>query len=75
MSNDGKLRIGIDGARELEIQVDDVDDAVAALEKGIVDKEGFVWVTDDQGGRHGIVAERLAFVEVARASDRAVGFG
>jgi hypothetical protein len=75
MSDGGKLRIGMDGARELEMQVESVDDAVASLEKGLTDKEGLIWLTDDQGGRHGIVAARLAFVEVARASDRAIGFG
>lgn len=73
MSNGGKLRVGIDGARELEIEVDDVDDAVATLEKGIAGAS-LVWLTDSHGDRHGVVAGRIAFVEVARVGDRAVGF-
>jgi len=73
MSNGGKLRVGIDGARELEIEVDDIDDAVASLEKG-VSAGSLVWVSDSNGARYGIVAGRVAFVGVERASDRSVGF-
>jgi hypothetical protein len=73
MSKGGKLRVGIDGARELEIEVDDVDNAVASLEKG-VSANSLIWVTDSRGGRYGIVAGRVAFVEVERANDRSVGF-
>ena len=74
MSNGGKIRVGIDGARELELDVEDIDEAVATLEKGI-GGETLIWLTDRQGTRHGIVTERIAFLEVAGASDRAVGFG
>jgi hypothetical protein len=74
MSKGGKLRVGIDGARELEIEVDDVDDAVASLEKA-VSANSLVWVTDSHGARYGIVSGRVAFVEVERATDRSVGFG
>ncbi|MDJ0954236.1 MAG: DUF3107 family protein [Acidimicrobiia bacterium] len=73
MSN-GKMRIGVEGARELEIEVDDLDAAVAALEKGLSDGS-MVWLTDSKGDRHGIVAGRLAFVEVEETSDRSIGFG
>lgn len=75
MSNAGKLRIGIDGARELDIEVEDVEGAVAALEKGLASAAPIVWLTDRQDGRHGVVSARVAFVEVELASDRSVGFG
>ncbi len=74
MSNRGTMRIGIEGARELEIEVEDLDTAVAALEAG-VGEETVVWVTDSKGDRHGIVSARMAFIEVEIASDRSVGFG
>jgi hypothetical protein len=75
MSNAGKLRIGIDGARELEIEVKDVDGAVEALEEGLAAGTPIVWLTDQHDGRHGIASARVAFVEVELASNRAVGFG
>jgi hypothetical protein len=73
MGNGGKMRIGVEGAREIELEVDDFDDAVALLEKGLAD-ESMVWLTDTKGDRHGIVATRLAFVEVESSKNRSVGF-
>jgi hypothetical protein len=73
MSNGGKMRIGVEGARELEIEVDDLDAAVAALEQGLVDGS-LVWLKDSKGDRHGVVGGRLAFVEVEATSNRSVGF-
>jgi len=74
MSNGGKIRIGIEGAREIEIEVDDVKAAADGLEAG-VGTNTIVWVTDSNGDRHGIVSARLAFIEVEAHSDRSVGFG
>jgi hypothetical protein len=74
MAKAGKLRIAMEGARELEVDVDDVDTAVASLEAG-VDNESIVWLTDSKGDRHGIVGGRLAFVIVELSSDRSIGFG
>ena len=71
MSDGGKLRIGVEGARELEIEVDDIEAATAALEKGVSDGS-LVWLVDSKGDRHGVVAGRLAFVEVERESGRSV---
>ena len=73
MSNGGKMRIGIEGARELEIEVDDLEKAAQDLETGLTENP-IVWITDSKGDRHGIVSARLAFVEVEEASDRSVGF-
>ena len=70
----GKMRIGVEGARELEIEVDDIDTAVTALEAGLTDGS-MVWLTDSKGDRHGVVGGRLAFVEVEISSERSVGFG
>ena len=74
MSNGGQMRIGIEGARELEIEVDDLRAAAQDLEVGLAEK-AIVWITDSKGDQHGIVSARLAFVEIEAASDRSVGFG
>lgn len=73
MANAGKLRIGVEGARELEIDFDDIDAAVSALEKGLEDG-AIVWLKDSKGDRHGIVGGRLAFVVVESNADRSIGF-
>lgn len=74
MSNGGKMRIGIEGAREIEIEVENLDAATADLEAS-VGSQTIVWITDSKGDRHGIVSARLAFIEVESTSDRSVGFG
>ena len=74
MSKGGMMRIGVEGARELEVEVDDLGAAVKALEKGLNDGS-IVWLTDSKGDRHGVVGGRLAFVQVEESSDRSVGFG
>lgn len=74
MANGGKLRIGVEGARELEIDVDDVDASVADLEKAL-EESSMVWLTDSKGDRHGVVGGRLAFVIVESNADRSIGFG
>lgn len=74
MSNGGKMRIGVEGARELEIEVEDFEVAVAALEEGL-STGAMVWVEDSKGDRHGVVGGRLAFVEIESNSDRSIGFG
>jgi hypothetical protein len=74
MGNGGKMRIGIEGARELEIEIDDLETAAQDLETGLTDR-AIVWITDTKGDRHGIVSARLAFVEIEEARDRSVGFG
>ncbi len=74
MSDGGKMRIGVEGARELEIEVDDFDTVVKSLEKGLADGS-MVWITDSKGDRHGIVSGRLAFIEVETSDDKSVGFG
>jgi hypothetical protein len=74
MSNGGKMRIGVEGARELELEVDDYDVAIAELEKGLAG-DALVWITDTKGGRHGVVTDRLAFVEVDSGESKgSVGF-
>ena len=75
MSDGGKLRIGIDGARELAMEVENVDETVSNLEKGLAAGAALIWLTNRQGARYGVVGARVAFIEVERASDRSVGFG
>lgn len=73
MSDTVKVRIGLEGVRELEIDVEDGDEVAALLENSL-SSGGIVWVVDAQGDRHGINADKLAFVEI-QGEDHAGGVG
>jgi len=73
MSDGGRIRVGIDGARELEIEVDDLDGAARELERAIT-SGGVVWLTDTKGARHGVISGKIAFIEVEATEDRSIGF-
>lgn len=74
MAESVKVRIAVQSARELEIDVEDGDATVAAVEEALADGAGLVWITDARGNRHGIVTAKLAFVEV-QTEDSGLGVG
>lgn len=74
MSEPVTIRIGMTSARELEIEVEDGDGVVADIERAVGKGEQLFWITDHKGQRHGILVERLAFVEVEAPEGRAIGF-
>ena len=73
MTDTVKVRIGLEGARELELDVEDGEEVAANLEAAL-SSGGIVWVVDAKGDRHGINADKLAFVEV-QGEDRGSGIG
>ena len=71
-----KVKIGIThSARDIEIEVEDSDAFMRDFEAMVSGTEKLWWVTDQQGNRHGLVVDRLAYVEVGPDHDRTVGFG
>ena len=72
-----EVRIGVKGApRELSIEsaqsADEIQQAVdAALKNG----DATVTLVDEKGRRVIIAADKLAYVEIAEADSRRVGFG
>lgn len=76
MSDTTRIRIAQQMARELEFDVDDVDDVIARIEKALTGKSSILWVVDSKGNRHGIAVDKLAFIEVEGADNPSgVGFG
>jgi hypothetical protein len=74
VSDNVKVRIGVQGARELEFEVADTAALIADLEAAISDG-GMLWVTDAKGERHGLVGEKIVFLEVDKGKDGpGVGF-
>jgi hypothetical protein len=72
-----EVRIGVKGApRELVLDsnqsAEDIEKAVAAALK---DETPTITLTDDKGRRVVIATDKFAYVEIAEAEGRRVGFG
>ena len=74
MSDTTKVRIGMTSTRELELEMDDGSDVAKALTTALDKGDSLLWLTDARGHRHGIVLDKLAFVEIEKAAKREVGF-
>ena len=76
MSDTTKVRIGLQGARELELEVEDPVSTGDTIEDAVAAGDGMVWLTDSLGHRYGLVVERLAFIEIETETGRTgIGFG
>jgi hypothetical protein len=69
-----KVRFGMAATRELEIEVEPGHNISSEFEAAVNDGADLLWVTDTRGHQHGIVLEKVAFVEIETASRRDVGF-
>lgn len=72
-----EVRIGVKGApRELAIDsTESPEDIQKAAEKALKDATGSFTLTDEKGRRVVVAADKLAYVEIAEADARRVGFG
>jgi hypothetical protein len=72
-----EVRIGVKGApRELAIEsAQTADEIQAIVEKALKDGAATVTLLDEKGRRVMIAADKLAYVEIAEADSRRVGFG
>ncbi len=76
MSDTTKMRIGFEGARELELEVEDAADARATIEDGVAAEDRMVWLTDSRGHEFGLIVAKLAFIEVeGESGGTGIGFG
>ncbi len=64
MADITKVRIGVTGARELEIEVADAKAAKKAVEAAVAAAEPVVWIEDTRGHTYGILLDKLAFVQI-----------
>lgn len=74
-----EVRIGVvQSPKEIEVELPEgVDaDAVTAQVEQAVKDAGVLWLVDRKGRKVGVLAERIAYIEVdAGAEERRVGFG
>jgi len=73
------VRIGVvHTPKELSLEVlsEDADEVVKAFEAALTGEGPVVWLTDKDGRRVGIPADKLAYVEIDQhGSSKRVGFG
>ena len=69
-----RVRIGVVNAKELELDVGDADEVVAAYEKAAKVGEKLFWVTQESGVRLGIVASKVGYIEIEPDKSTKVGF-
>lgn len=74
MSETTTVRFGMVSTRELEIQVEPGHDVAAEFEAAVAGGDDVLWVRDSLNHQHGIVLEKVAFIEVESATRRDVGF-
>lgn len=72
-----EVKIGVQQAgRELVLECADSPDEIArAVAEALEAESGVLTLTDDKGRRVIVPADRLAYVEIAEAEPRRVGFG
>ena len=71
-----EVKIGIaESARELVVSSDQTPDEVQALvDDALKDADGLLRLVDDKGRRYLVRAAQIAYVEIAPADQRRVGF-
>jgi hypothetical protein len=71
-----RVKIGITYApREIDIDVADGDAFMTEFEQVVNGDERVWWIDDQEGHRHGIVVDKIAYVDVEAERERLVGFG
>jgi len=74
LSESVTIRIGLQSVREIEIEVEDSEAAIAEIEAAMTSDAAFAWVEDIKGTRHGLSVDKLAFVQVDAKDPKMVGF-
>lgn len=74
------IRIGIsDSPRELDLELPEgttQEEIVELLDSSVANGSSIIWISDKKGRKLGILASKLAYVEVGAAKEeRRVGFG
>jgi hypothetical protein len=71
-----RVKIGLSHVpREVDVEVEDADAFMQDFEQAMDGGAKVWWVTDREGHRHGIVVDKVAYVDIEPERDRRVGFG
>lgn len=70
-----RVKIGLSHApREVDVDIADPEGFVREFEQAVTGGAKVWWVTDSEGHRHGIVVDKIAYIDVEPSRDRRVGF-
>lgn len=73
------VRIGVTHSmREIDLELDDAvdrDELQTAVEAALSGTESVFWLTDKRGRKVAIPSEKIAYIEIAQAEARSIGFG
>jgi hypothetical protein len=71
-----RAKIGLSQVpREVDLDVDDAEAFMREFEDAVAGGVRVWWVTDREGHRHGIVVDKIAYIDVEPSRDnRRVGF-
>ena len=71
-----RVRIGMTMTpRELDLEVADAEEVVRSFRRAVEEAEKLLWLVDEEGHRHGLVVEKIAYVDVEPEKSTRVGFG
>jgi hypothetical protein len=69
------MRIGLQSVRELEIEVDDAEAVIEAINAAMAGGDPVAWIRDTKGTRHGLAVDKVAFIQIDAEEEKMVGFG
>ena len=71
-----RVRIGMSmTARELDLEVADAEEVMRSFRQAVEQGDKLLWVVDEEGHRHGLVVDKIAYVDAEPEKPSRVGFG
>jgi hypothetical protein len=71
-----RVRIGMSmAARELDLEVADAEEVMRSFRQAVEQGDKLLWVVDEEGHRHGLVVDKIAYVDAEPDKATRVGFG
>jgi hypothetical protein len=71
-----RVRIGMTmTARELDLEVEDAEELIRSFRQAVERGEQVLWITDEEGRRHGLVVDKIAYLDVEAGKSTKIGFG
>jgi hypothetical protein len=71
-----RVRIGMTMTpRELDLEVADAEAVVQSFQQAMEKGESILWIVDEDGHRHGLVVDKIAYIDVEAERSKKVGFG
>jgi len=71
-----RVRIGVTmTARELDLEVADAEEVIRSFRQAVEDGEKILWLVDEEGRRHGLVVDKIAYLDVEADKSPRIGFG